>query len=99
MTRWHRYVCWILLPGLILADAACHPTATQPIPPPAGQPAWCRALPVLGAHNVPIAAPQILPKLASAFDDIRSGRAQPMNENGKSTYRVGELSFVLRAAP
>jgi glyoxylase-like metal-dependent hydrolase (beta-lactamase superfamily II) len=54
---------------------------------------------VLGAHNVPIAPPQILPRLASAFDDVRSGRVQPTREPGKDTYRVGEISFVLRAAP
>jgi glyoxylase-like metal-dependent hydrolase (beta-lactamase superfamily II) len=54
---------------------------------------------VLGAHNVPIAAPQILPRLASAFGDVRSGRVQPTTEGDKNTYRVGELSFVLRAAP
>jgi len=54
---------------------------------------------VLGAHNVPVAAPEILPRLVSAFGDVRSGRAQPTTEDGKNTYRVGELSFVLRAAP
>jgi len=54
---------------------------------------------VLGAHNVPTAPPQILPRLARAFDDVRSGRARPTREAGKDTYRVGELSFVLRAAP
>ena len=54
---------------------------------------------VLGAHNVPIAPPQILPRLVSAFSDIRSGRARPTTEDRKSTYRVGEISFVLRAAP
>lgn len=54
---------------------------------------------VLGAHNAPIASPTILPRLVSAFDDVRSGRAQPAREGGKNTYRVGEISFVLRAAP
>ena len=54
---------------------------------------------VLGAHNVPIAAPRILPALASAFGEVRSGRARPAVKDGKSTYQVGELSFVLRAAP
>ena len=54
---------------------------------------------VLGAHNVPIASPAILPHLVSAFDDIRSGRAQPTREGGKNTYHVGEISFVLRATP
>ena len=42
---------------------------------------------------------EILPRLVSAFDDVRSGRAQPTTEDGKSTYRVGEISFLLRAAP
>jgi glyoxylase-like metal-dependent hydrolase (beta-lactamase superfamily II) len=54
---------------------------------------------VLGAHNAPIVAPQILPRLARAFDEVRSGRARPETEGGTATYRVGELSFVLRAAP
>jgi glyoxylase-like metal-dependent hydrolase (beta-lactamase superfamily II) len=54
---------------------------------------------VLGAHNVPIAPPQILPRLVSAFSDVRSGRAQPTRDGSKSTYQVGEISFVLRAAP
>ena len=40
-----------------------------------------------------------LPRLVSAFDEVRSGRARPTSEGGKSTYRVGEISFVLRAAP
>jgi glyoxylase-like metal-dependent hydrolase (beta-lactamase superfamily II) len=52
---------------------------------------------VLGAHNVPIAPPQILPRLVSAFDDVRSGRVQPTREQSKNTYSVGEISFVLRA--
>ncbi|HEX7839643.1 MAG TPA: hypothetical protein VF469_19340 [Kofleriaceae bacterium] len=54
---------------------------------------------VLGAHNVPIAPPQILPRLVSAFDDVRSGRVQPTRDESKNTYSVGEISFVLRAAP
>jgi glyoxylase-like metal-dependent hydrolase (beta-lactamase superfamily II) len=54
---------------------------------------------VLGAHNAPTAPPGILPRLVSAFDDVRSGRARPTREGGKNTYRVGEISFVLRAAP
>ena len=45
MTRGRRCVLWVLLLGLVLADAACHPLATQGSPPLPGQPAWCRALP------------------------------------------------------
>jgi glyoxylase-like metal-dependent hydrolase (beta-lactamase superfamily II) len=54
---------------------------------------------VLGAHNVPVASPQILPRLVAAFGDVRSGRVQPTRGGGKTTYRVGEISFVMRAAP
>ena len=54
---------------------------------------------VLGAHNAPIAPPRILPRLVRVFDDVRSARVQPTREAGKNTYRVGEISFVLRAAP
>ena len=54
---------------------------------------------VLGAHNVPTASPAILPRLVSAFDEVRSGRARPTRDGGKNTYHVGEISFVLRAAP
>ena len=54
---------------------------------------------VLGAHHAPIASPAILPRLVSAFDDVRSGRVHPTRKAGKDRYRVGEISFVLRAAP
>lgn len=54
---------------------------------------------VLGAHNAPITSSTILPRLVSAFDDVRSGRVPPTREAGKNTYRVGEISFVLRPAP
>jgi len=54
---------------------------------------------VLGAHNVPVAPPRVLPRLVSAFGDVRSGRVQPTKEEGKNAYRVGEISFLLRAAP
>jgi glyoxylase-like metal-dependent hydrolase (beta-lactamase superfamily II) len=52
---------------------------------------------VLGAHNVPIAPPQILLRLVSAFGEVRSGRVQPTTEGGRNVYRVGEISFVMRA--
>src|SRR5262249_18751078 len=45
MTSWLRCVRCVLLLGLILANATCHPLATQGLPPAPGRPAWCRALP------------------------------------------------------
>lgn len=53
---------------------------------------------VLGAHNVPVAPPSVLAKLVAAFDAVRaggvSGTPQP---GGKVLYRVGEISFLMRA--
>lgn len=56
-------------------------------------------LAVLGAHNVPIASPRVLPRLVAAFAEVRSGHVRPARDGGKATYRVGALSFVMRAAP
>jgi glyoxylase-like metal-dependent hydrolase (beta-lactamase superfamily II) len=52
---------------------------------------------VLGAHNVPVAAPSVLPELASAFDKVRGGQVQatPAGE-GKVVYKVGGISFLMR---
>lgn len=53
---------------------------------------------VLGAHNIPVAPPSVLPKLVAAFDAVRAGKASgtPQAE-GKVLYRVGEISFLMRA--
>lgn len=40
-----RRVRWGLLLALILANATCRSLATQGVPSPPEQPAWCRALP------------------------------------------------------
>ncbi|HKF50213.1 MAG TPA: MBL fold metallo-hydrolase [Terracidiphilus sp.] len=52
---------------------------------------------VLGAHNVPLAPPSVLPELAAAFDKVRAGQvpASPAGE-GKVIYRVGRFSFLMR---
>ena len=50
---------------------------------------------VLGAHNVPVAPPQVLGELAAAFEKVQEGKVQyqPAGE-GKVTYDVGSIAFV-----
>ena len=53
---------------------------------------------VLGAHNVPVAPPSVLPKLVAAFDAVRAGKVSGTAQSGgKVLYRVGEISFLMRA--
>jgi glyoxylase-like metal-dependent hydrolase (beta-lactamase superfamily II) len=55
---------------------------------------------VLGAHNVPVAQPSVLPKLASAIEAVRAGQGtvKPAGE-GKAIRSVDGFSFLLRATP
>ncbi|MBV8053521.1 MAG: MBL fold metallo-hydrolase [Acidobacteriaceae bacterium] len=54
---------------------------------------------VLGAHNVPVAQPSVLPRLVVAFDAVRSGKVQPISTGpGEVLYKVDEFSFRMRAA-
>jgi glyoxylase-like metal-dependent hydrolase (beta-lactamase superfamily II) len=55
---------------------------------------------VLGAHNIPVAPPSVLPRLVAAFDAVRSGNvpASPQPPD-KVLYRVGDISFLMRAQP
>jgi glyoxylase-like metal-dependent hydrolase (beta-lactamase superfamily II) len=53
---------------------------------------------VLGAHNIPVASPAILPRLVAAFDAVRAGKVQPVPESpGKVLYKVDGISFLMRA--
>ena len=55
---------------------------------------------VLGAHNVPIAKPAVLPELVAAIRSVRAGKVKPASvSGGKATYKVGAISFILRATP
>lgn len=54
---------------------------------------------VLGAHNVPIAEPAILAKLVGAIEVVRAGKIPATPQEGKAQYRVGEITFLLRATP
>jgi glyoxylase-like metal-dependent hydrolase (beta-lactamase superfamily II) len=52
---------------------------------------------VLGAHNVPVAAPSVLGDLAAAFAQVQSGKIQPKPAGpGKVIYNVGNISFLMR---
>jgi glyoxylase-like metal-dependent hydrolase (beta-lactamase superfamily II) len=52
---------------------------------------------VLGAHNVPVAAPSVLEDLADAFEKVQAGQVQPKPAGvGKVIYQVGDISFLMR---
>ena len=55
---------------------------------------------VLGAHNVPVADPSVLPKLVTAIEDVRAGKieAKPL-DGGKASYTTTGITFLLRAQP
>jgi glyoxylase-like metal-dependent hydrolase (beta-lactamase superfamily II) len=55
---------------------------------------------VLGAHNIPVASPDVLPALVQAFADLQAGKAtcKPAGD-GKKLCAVGKFSFLLRTAP
>lgn len=53
---------------------------------------------VLGAHNIPVAKPEILAELVTAFAAVRSGKVAPTPDSpGKVLYKVGSISFLMRA--
>ena len=53
---------------------------------------------VLGAHNIPVASPSVLPRLVTAFETVRAHKvpATPAGA-GKVTYQVGNISFLMQA--
>jgi glyoxylase-like metal-dependent hydrolase (beta-lactamase superfamily II) len=53
---------------------------------------------VLGAHNIPAASPNVLPRLVTAFDAVKSGKIPATPDSpGKVIYTVGDISFLMRA--
>ena len=53
---------------------------------------------VLGAHNIPIAPPSVLPRLVTAFEAVRDGRVTPTpGDPGQVIYKVEDFSFRMRA--
>ena len=63
---------------------------------------WPRSAPqvkvIMGAHNIPVASPTVLPRLVTAFDVVRAGKVQPSPDSpGKVLYKVDDISFLMRA--
>ena len=53
---------------------------------------------VLGAHNIPVAQPSVLPRLVAAFDMVRAGKvAATPDSPGKVLYKVDGFAFLMRA--
>jgi glyoxylase-like metal-dependent hydrolase (beta-lactamase superfamily II) len=53
---------------------------------------------VLGAHNIPVASPTVLPRLVAAFDVVRAGNITPTPDSpGKVLYKVDDISFLMPA--
>lgn len=53
---------------------------------------------VLGAHNIPVAPPSVLPRLVTAFDAVRAGKVTPTPESpGKVLYKIDGFAFLMRA--
>jgi glyoxylase-like metal-dependent hydrolase (beta-lactamase superfamily II) len=53
---------------------------------------------VLGAHNIPVAPPSVLPHLVIAFEAVHSGKIRAIPASpGKVTYNVDDISFLMNA--
>ena len=53
---------------------------------------------VLGAHNVPVAEPSVLPRLVTAFAKARTGKATGVRDSaGVITYSVDGFKFRMSA--
>jgi glyoxylase-like metal-dependent hydrolase (beta-lactamase superfamily II) len=53
---------------------------------------------VLGAHNIPLAPPTVLPRLVRAFAAVRAGKVAPNPASpGRVLYKVDGFSFLMRA--
>ncbi len=53
---------------------------------------------VLGAHNIPVAPPSVLPRLITAFEAVRAGKAAATpGDPGQVIYKVDGFSFRMRA--
>ena len=53
---------------------------------------------VLGAHNIPVAQPSVLPRLVAAIEAVRAGQGDVKPEGqGKAIHTFDGFSFLLRA--
>ena len=52
---------------------------------------------VLGAHNIPVAEPSVLPRLVTAFETVRAGKVPPQkSDGGKTLYAIDGITFLLK---
>jgi len=52
---------------------------------------------VLGAHNIPVAEPSVLPRLVTTFESVRAGKVPPQkSDGGKTLYTIDGISFLLK---
>ena len=52
---------------------------------------------VLGAHNVPVANPDVLPRLVTAIQTVRAGKVPPQkSDGGKTLYTTDGITFLLK---
>ncbi len=52
---------------------------------------------VLGAHNIPVAEPSVLPKLVTAIESVRAGKVPAKkSDSGKTLYAVDGISFLMK---
>ncbi len=51
---------------------------------------------VLGAHNIPVAQPDVLPKLVEAIQAVRAGQGEVKTEGaGKAMHTLGDFKFLM----
>jgi glyoxylase-like metal-dependent hydrolase (beta-lactamase superfamily II) len=53
---------------------------------------------VLGAHNIPVANPDVLPRLVVAIQTVREGKVPPgKSEDGKTLYTTDGITFLMKS--
>jgi len=53
---------------------------------------------VLGAHNIPVAEPAVLPKLVAAIEAVRGGKGDVKAEGeGKAIHEIDGIAFLMKA--
>jgi glyoxylase-like metal-dependent hydrolase (beta-lactamase superfamily II) len=53
---------------------------------------------VLGAHNIPVASPDVLPRLVAAIQTVREGKVPPgKSEDGKTLYTTDGITFLMKS--
>jgi glyoxylase-like metal-dependent hydrolase (beta-lactamase superfamily II) len=53
---------------------------------------------VLGAHNIPVAEPAVLPKLVAAIEQVRAGKGDVKAEGeGKAIHEIDGIAFLMKA--